>query len=85
MSLETRIAKLEHRHGSRDESGPPAVRFMRWLATAPWVLVERDCHSNPGLLDLANRLRGLSPVELAAELDAAQTDCNILTRVRSAA
>lgn len=85
MSLETRIAKLEHRHGSGDESGPPAVRFMRWLATAPWAMVERDCHSNPGLLDLANRLRGLSPVELAAELDAAQTDCNILTRVRSAA
>ena len=85
MSLETRIAKLEHHHGARDESGPPAVRFMRWLATEPWAMVERDCQANTGLLDLANRLRGLSPVELAAELDAAQTDCNILTRVRSAA
>ena len=85
MSLETRIAKLENHHGSRGDSDPLAVRLMRWLATTPWAMVERDCQANTGLLDLANRLRGLSPVELAAELDAARTDCNILTRVRSAA
>ncbi|MDS4058900.1 MAG: hypothetical protein RKP73_10050 [Candidatus Contendobacter sp.] len=85
MNLETRIAKLETRQGSCDDSDPFAVRLGRWLATAPRAAVERDCRSNPGLLELANRLRELSPVELAAELDAAREDDNVLARVRSAA
>ena len=85
MTLESRIAKLETRHGSCDDSDPFAVWLVRWLATAPRAAVERDCRSNPGLLELANRLRELSPVELAAELDAAREDDNVLARVRSAA
>mgnify|MGYP000937973908 CR=1 FL=1 len=84
MNLETRIAKLETRQGSCDDSDPFAVRLGRWLATAPRAAVERDCPT-PGLLELANRLRELSPVELAAELDAAREDDNVLARVRSAA
>ncbi len=32
MTLESRIANLETRHGSRDDSGPFAVWLGRWLA-----------------------------------------------------
>jgi len=84
VTLESRIANLETRHGSRDDSGPFAVWLGRWLATAPLAEVERDCRSSPGLLELANRLRALSPVELAAALDAAREDDNVLARVRNA-
>ena len=85
MRLETRIANLETRDGCRDDSDPLAARLARWLATAPRAVVERDCRSNAGLLGLADRLRGQSPVERAAELDAAREDGNVLARAQSAA
>ncbi|MGB5063272.1 MAG: hypothetical protein WBQ37_05860 [Candidatus Competibacter sp.] len=68
MNFETRIAKLEDRHGPRDNSDLFAVRLMRWLTTTPWTVIYRECGDGSGLLDLAARLRELPAEELARQL-----------------
>jgi hypothetical protein len=86
LKLKWRIERMEQRRSRRDGVSL-SVKLARWLATAPWVVIERECCAHSGVLDLATLLRGLSPAELATALNAARTllDGNVLARVRNAA